>query len=109
MNENDDAAVDRADGFRQAVADMPVAGGTMARERQLAALGLVLLVAGPVIAGIAYVLSSGTTNALEQRDAIVVGLLGVTVSLLGLGLYLRFSLGAILRLWLARAVADRER
>ena len=108
MNENDDAAVDRADGFRQAVAAMPVAGGTIARERQLAALGMVLLVAGPVIAVIAYFLAHGTTNALAQRDAIVVALIGVTVSLLGLGLYLRHSLGGILRLWLARAVADRE-
>jgi hypothetical protein len=108
MNENDSAGVDRAEGFRDAVADMPVHGGAMARERQLAALGMVLLVAGPVIAGLAYFLSNGTTNSLQQRDAIVVGLLGVTVSLLGLGLYLRHSLGGILRLWLARAVADRE-
>ena len=108
MNENDNAAVDRADGFREAVADMPVHGGAMARERQLAALGMVLMVAGPVIAVLAYFLSHGTTNPLQQRDAIVVGLLAVTVSILGLGLYLRHSLGGILRLWLARAVAERE-
>ena len=106
MNENKDA--DRADGFRQAVAEMPVAGGAMARERQLARLGMVLLIAGPVIGVCAYFLSNSTTNALQQRDAIVVGLLAVTVSLLGLGLYLRHSLGGILRLWLARAVAERE-
>jgi hypothetical protein len=108
MNENDNAAVDRAEGFRDAVAEMPVAGGAMARERQLAALGMVLLVAGPIIGLVAYLLSSGTTNALQQRDAIVVGLLAITVSILGLGLYLRHSLGGILRLWLARAVAERE-
>lgn len=99
---------DRAEGFREAVATMPVAGGAMARERQLAILGLVLLLAGPAIAVYAYTLSNATTIPTQQRDAIVVALLGVTVSLLGLALYLRHSLGGILRLWLARAVAERE-
>jgi hypothetical protein len=99
---------DRAETFRESVAEMPIRSGTVARERALARLGAALLVAGPVIAGLAYLLSHGTTNPLQQRDAIVVALLGVTVSVAGLGLFLRFSLGGILRLWLARVVADRE-
>jgi hypothetical protein len=109
MNENDSIGVDRAEQFRDAVAAMPVQGGAMARERQLATLGMVLLVAGPVVGLLAYLLSSGSTNPLQQRDAIVVALIGLSVSVLGLGLFLRYSLGAILRLWLARAVAERER
>lgn len=98
----------RAEAFRAGVADMPVRGGTVARERGLARLGGALLVAGPLLAVIGYFLSHGTTNPLAQRDAIVLALVGVTVSLAGLGLFLRFSLGGILRLWLARAVAERE-
>ena len=88
---------------------MPVRGGTVAREKALARLGAVLLVAGPVLGVIAYLLSSGTTNPLQQRDAIVIALIGVSVSIAGLALFLRYSLGGILRLWLARAVAERER
>jgi hypothetical protein len=99
----------RAAEFRAGVADMPVRGGTVAREKALARLGAVLLVAGPVLGLVAYLLSHGTTNPLEQRDAIVVALVGVSVSVSGLALYLRFSLGAILRLWLARAIAERDR
>jgi hypothetical protein len=102
-------ADDRATRFRQGVAAMPVRGGVVARERTLARLGAVLLAAGPAIALLGYLLSHGTTNALQQRDAIVVALLGVTVSMAGLALFLRYSLGGILRLWLARAVAERER
>ena len=100
--------IDRAGSFRQDVAAMPIQTGIVARERSLARLGGALLVAGPLIAVLAYLLSHGTTNALQQRDAIVVGLLAVTVSLAGLALFLRYSLGGILRLWLARAVAERE-
>jgi hypothetical protein len=99
---------DRADAFRDNVAEMPLRSGTVARERSLARLGAALLVAGPVIGILAYLLSHGTTNPLQQRDAIVVALIGVTVSVAGLALFLRYSLGGILRLWLARVVADRE-
>ena len=100
---------DRAEAFREGVAAMTVRGGTVARERSMARLGGALLVAGPLVALLAYLLSHGTENPLQQRDAIVVALLGVTVSLAGLALFLRYSLGSILRLWLARAVAERER
>jgi hypothetical protein len=109
MQTDPSTEVDRAEDFRTGVAAMPIRGGTVARERALARLGGVLLVAGPLVAIIAYLISHGTTNPLQQRDAIVVALIGVTVSLAGLALFLRYSLGGILRLWLARAVAERER
>lgn len=100
----------RADAFRAGVADMPVRGGTVARERALARLGGALLLLGPVIALVGYLVSSGTAvsaNA-DQNLQISLGLVGVCVTLAGLGLFLRYSLGGILRLWLARAVAERE-
>jgi hypothetical protein len=102
-------AEDRAEAFRADVAAMPVRGGTVARERSLARLGAALLVAGPLLGVIAYFMSHGTTNPLQQRDALVVALIGVSVAVSGLALFLRYSLGGILRLWLARAVAERER
>lgn len=103
-----DRAGDREAAFREDVAAMKVRGGTVARERVLARVGMALLVAGVVLGGVAYLLSSGTSDPLEQRDAIVVALLGVSVSVLGLGLFLRYSLGGLLRLWLARLVLDKE-
>ena len=100
----------RAEAFRSGVADMPVRGGTVARERALARVGAVLLVLGPVIALVGYLVSSGTSlsaNA-DQNLQISLGLVGVCVTLAGMALFLRYSLGGILRLWLARAIADRE-
>ena len=100
----------RADAFRAGVADMPVRGGTVAREKALGRLGGALLVLGPVIALIGYLVSSGTAvsaNA-DQNLQISLGLLGVCVTMAGAALFLRFSLGNILRLWLARAIAERE-
>ena len=110
QDETTTSAGARADAFRAGVADMPVRGGTVAREQALARLGGALLVLGPVIALAGFLLSSGTAlsaNA-DQNKYISLGLLGVTVTVAGLALFLRFSLGGILRLWLARAVAERE-
>ena len=102
-----DGTNDREAAFRADVAAMRVRGGTVARERAFARLGATLLVGGVVIGIAAYAQSHGTTNALSQRDAIVLALIGVSVSVLGLALFLRYSLGALLRLWLARLVLDR--
>jgi len=103
-----DTTDDRASEFGREVQDIRVPGGTVARERLLARVGAALLLLGPVLGVVAYFLSHGTTNELQQRDAIVLGLVAVTVSVAGLALFLRFSLGALLRLWLARLVAVQE-
>ena len=99
---------DRTEAFRQEIGRVRVPGSTVARERMFARLGELLLVLGIVLGIVAYVLSTGTDIDAQQRDSIVLALIGVTVSIAGLALYLRYSLGALLRLWLARLVAERE-
>jgi hypothetical protein len=108
MTEDRLGQADREAAFRADVAAMKVRGGTVARERALARLGAVLLVVGMALGGIAYLLSSGTENPLQQRDAIVVALAGVAIAVAGGAVFLRYSLGALLRLWLARQLLDRE-
>ena len=103
-----DGSSDREAAFRAEVAAMKVRSGTVARERAFARVGVALLAAGVVLGVVALLQSQGTTNPLAQRDAIVLGLIGVSVSLAGLAVFLRYSLGALLRLWLARLVLDRD-
>ena len=98
----------REESFRADVAAMKVRGGVVGRERMLARLGAALLAVGVALGGVAYLLSSGTDNPLQQRDAIVVALSGVSIAVVGGAVFLRYSLGALLRLWLARQVLDRE-
>lgn len=97
-----------ADRFRASVAEMPVRSGAVARERTLARVGVALMVLGVAVGIYGYALSTGSTNPLQQRDSIVVALIGVAVTMAGSAVFLRYSLGAVLRLWLARAVAERE-
>ncbi|MDT3445425.1 MULTISPECIES: hypothetical protein [unclassified Pseudofrankia] len=54
----------------------------------------------------AYALSHGTRDPLVQRDAITLGLAGVTSAVIGSGIFLRYSLTGFLRFWLARQSYD---
>lgn len=99
---------DRVTEFKAEVAEMRLADPAASRDRLFMRAAMALLVAGPVLGIVAYVLSHGTTNPLQQRDAIVVGLLGVSVSVIGGALYLRYALAAFLRFWLARLTYEQK-
>lgn len=103
-----DEVKDREAAFRSEVAAMKVRGGTVARERALSRVGAALLAVGVLAGVVAFFLSRDTQDPLEQRDFMIVALTGVSVSIAGLALFLRYSLGALLRLWLARLVLDRD-
>jgi hypothetical protein len=94
--------------FRAEIADMRLRDPASGRDRQLLWLGVALLVGGVVTAIIAYFLSHATKNPLEQRDALVVALIGVAVTVAGAALFLRYSLAAFMRFWLARLIYEQQ-
>jgi cation transporter-like permease len=55
-----------------------------------------------------YALSHGTTDALQQRDAIVIAILGVAVTVVGAALFVRYSVAQFLRFWLARLTYEQQ-
>ncbi len=96
----------RADRFVRELAELKIPDPAAGRPRLWLRLGVVLMVLGPVLAVSAYLLSHRTTDALVQRDAITVALGGVTVSIVGSALFLRYSLTGFLRFWMARQSYD---
>jgi hypothetical protein len=96
----------RADRFVRELGELKIPDPAAGRPRLWLRLGVVLMVLGPVLAVSAYLLSHRTTDALVQRDAITVALGGVTVSIVGSALFLRYSLTGFLRFWLARQSYD---
>jgi hypothetical protein len=77
-------------------------------DSTLLLLGIVGMVVGPVMGIIAYFISHATTNPLQQRDAIVLGTVAISITIVGATLFLRYSLTAFLRFWLARILFDRQ-
>jgi hypothetical protein len=93
---------ERVEQFKAEIADMGIKDPAVARDRLLLRASVALLVAGPVVAIVAYFISHGTTNPLQQRDAIVVALIGVALSMSGGALFVRYALATFMRFWLAR-------
>jgi len=84
-----DGQPDRIEQFKADIADLRIADPSASRDHLAQRLGLVGLALGVVLPIVAYAMSHGTTNALTQRDAIVVALLGVSCAVAGGALYLR--------------------
>ncbi len=95
--------------FQSEVDALKVGGGGANPERTWLRVAVVGLVASVVIEVIAYFGSHGTTDALAQRDYIVIALLGVAVAVISTGLFVTFSLTRYFRYWLIRLIyQDRE-
>jgi hypothetical protein len=113
---NNEATVEQ---FKADVAAMRVKEANLSAERFFRVLGAIFMILGVVMAiyGVvtdlnAEIVKNGVATATgpaEQRDAMVTALLGLTLAVVGGVLFLRYSLGAYLRYWLARMVFEQQR
>ena len=99
---------ERIDQFKQDIATMQVRDPASGRDRLFTRGGVTLMVIGVIVAIVAYTLSHSTTNPLTQTDAVIVALIGLAVSVVGSALFLRGSLAAFLRFWLARSIYEQK-
>jgi hypothetical protein len=99
---------DRIEQFKADLAELRITDPTAGRDQLAARIGLVGLAVGVVLPVVAYAMSHGTTNALTQRDAIVLALLGIACAVAGGALYLKGALAAFLRFWLLRDLHERR-
>jgi hypothetical protein len=99
---------ERVEQFTAEIAEMKLPDTSSSRDRTLLRVGAVLMVAGVVTTIVAYTISHDTLNPLQQRDAIVIALAGLSVSVVGAALFLRYSLAQFLRFWLARLSWEQQ-
>lgn len=98
----------RVEQFKTEIADMKLPDQASSRDRLLLRCGGILMVVGVVLAPVAYSLSHGTTNALQQRDALVLALAGLVAAVVGGALFVRYSMAQFLRFWLARLSWEQQ-
>ncbi|MEY2431885.1 MAG: hypothetical protein QOC92_1610 [Acidimicrobiaceae bacterium] len=103
-----DERPERVEQFKEEIASMRLRDPSTARDRLLLRLGIAGMVIGIAHGVYAYTLSHGTTNPLQQRDAIVIALLGVAVTVAGAALFVRYSVAQFLRFWLARLTYEQQ-
>jgi hypothetical protein len=102
---------DRIEQFEADIADLKIADPSSSRDHLAARLGVAAMVIGVGLAVYAYVLSYGADGdnpAPQQRDAIIVALIGISVAVVGGALYLKGALAGFLRFWLVRDLHERR-
>ncbi|KPI05265.1 hypothetical protein OK074_0403 [Actinobacteria bacterium OK074] len=96
----------RADRFVRELAALKIPDPAAGRNGLWLRLGAVLMAAGLVLGVSAYLVSHDTSDPLVQNDALTIGLAAVAASVVGAALFLRYSLTAFLRFWMARQSYD---
>lgn len=105
----DTTAPNAADLLEAGVADLQVPEPSSDAEAMLVKVGFVLPIIGVVMIVLAYWGASGTAYVADQIPMLISGaLLGLGLAILGVGIYLRFSLARVMRFWLARTVAEQQ-
>ena len=61
-----------------------------------------------MICVIAYIASSGQSDTRDVISSVILALLGVSVTVLGAALFLRYSVARFLRFWLLRLIYEQR-
>lgn len=98
-----------ADRLELGVEDLHVPEPSADAESLLLKLGLALPVIGVILILAAYWTSSGSKYVADQVPMLISGgILGLGLAVIGVGLFIRFSLARLLRFWLARMVVEQQ-
>ncbi len=96
---------DRADRF---VADLPDVTDRTAKETTLARVGVGAMAVGFLLTVVAVILSQSSDNALDQSTQISLGITGLAAVCAGGVVFLRYSVGRLLRFWLLRLLHENR-
>ncbi len=98
----------RIDQFKADVADLKVKTNRGRRDSALQGVGLVLMIAGVVVAFIVYQSSTNESDARNIQSEIILAITMLAVSVIGAAVFIFASLARFLRLWLLRQVYEGQ-
>lgn len=99
---------DRVERFKAEAAELNLKAGNPARDGQLQILGAILMVAGIVVAFLAYQGSLGADDSRDVISFVSFAVFGLTLAVTGAALFIRYSLGKFLRLFLLRQMYEGQ-
>jgi hypothetical protein len=99
---------ERVERFKGEAAELNLKAGSAARDTQLQVLGLLLMVVGVVGAFLYALASHSTASSLDVQTDMIYAIAMLALTVLGLAIFLRYSLGKFLRLWLLRQMYEGQ-
>lgn len=95
--------------FTNEVAELKLRGSQGDSEHWLLLIGWISLILGVALGVFGGFKASGASNTADQVAAIATGgLLGLVLVVAGAALFIRFSLGRLLRFWMVRLVHEHR-
>lgn len=101
-------APDRRQQFEADIAKIRLRTGGSANEPRLVALGAVLMAAGAIVALVAFGVSGSQTDTRDVLSTVILATFGLTLSVAGAAVFLRYSIGRFLRFWLLRLIYEQQ-
>lgn len=99
---------DRVERFKSEAAELNLKAGNPGGETKLQILGVVLMVLGIIVAFVAWQGSLGSSDERDVMSYISLAVVGLAVTVAGGVLFLRYSLGKFLRLFLLRQIYEGQ-
>jgi hypothetical protein len=99
---------DRRAAFEAEISRIQLKAGSAANERRFIRGGLAAMATGVVVALVAFLFSVGMA---DTRDVISMGILatfGLTLTVGGAAVFLRYALGRFFRFWLLRLIYEER-
>ncbi|MEZ5169358.1 MAG: hypothetical protein R3A49_01255 [Acidimicrobiia bacterium] len=104
-----DAASTRAEEFEREIGDLRATAGSAAVEARMLVIGMICVAAGLVAIALGYWGAAGTAVLNVQISYLISGgIFGIGVTIVGAGLYLRFTTQRFFRFWLIRLVYEQR-
>lgn len=97
---------DRAQRFREDVARLRARTDATAVERRMLRAGWALMALGVALCVVAWFASMSQAYLEDQVESIVLAISGAALTIAGAAVFLRYSLGRFLRVWLLRLLYE---
>ncbi len=98
---------DRIERLKSDAAELNVSKGAD-RDGLYQALGAVAMIAGVVIALVAYVASRGLDDPRDIQSTVILALAMLALAVTGAAVFLRYSMARFLRFWLLRQLYEGQ-
>ena len=99
---------DRIDQFKTDVNDMKLKAGSAGRDRTFQVIGFLLMVAGIVVAFLAWVSARNQSADIEVSTLVCLSAAGLGLVIAGAAIFLRYSLASFLHMWLLRQLYEGQ-
>jgi hypothetical protein len=99
---------ERVERFKTEAAELNLKAGNASRESMFTTVGLIAMAAGVIIAILAYAQSGGQSDPRDVQTSTTLAVMGLTIAVSGGLVFLRYSLGKFLRLWLLRQMYEGQ-